>query len=275
MHKLIAKIRRDDKDKHGSAVEPYQQDFEGVSTLNAQMDSLQVEDFQKMTFDQLERIVTVGTGTFGRVYLVRHRITKKYYAMKQLKKVEVAVNNIKKEIDSLKEITDGKRQERMSKPEFQVDDGDDTEIIDEEEFKAITRMREAKKSYRDAYEQLKSIQTEVDTVSRMTEQCRQRLISDFEIWFANTFVHDPSNNSPPVNEKHSTISSTIAANGEDAMDFQEKFDQLGYEKVVQADPDAAAFYSAYKQKKDQLAARKQTIKSPPINKSKKGSPMWL
>lgn len=42
----------------------------------------------------------------------------------------------------------------MSKPEFQVDEGDDTEIIDEDEFRAITKMRDAKKAYRDAYEQV-------------------------------------------------------------------------------------------------------------------------
>ncbi len=42
----------------------------------------------------------------------------------------------------------------MSKPEFQVEEGDDTEIIDEEEFNAITKMREVKKGYRDAYEQV-------------------------------------------------------------------------------------------------------------------------
>jgi len=86
MHKLIAKIRRDDKDKHAPATEPYQADFDNI---NDQMEGLQVDDFTNMTVDQFERLVTVGTGTFGRVYLVRHRITKKYYAMKMLKKAEV------------------------------------------------------------------------------------------------------------------------------------------------------------------------------------------
>lgn len=34
-------------------------------------------------------MVCAGTGTFGRVYLVRHRPTSKYYAMKTLRKTEV------------------------------------------------------------------------------------------------------------------------------------------------------------------------------------------
>eukprot|EP01139_Manchomonas_bermudensis_P005337 Amastigsp_a174977_92.p1 type:complete len:372 gc:universal Amastigsp_a174977_92:1343-228(-) len=39
--------------------------------------------------DEFELISTIGTGTFGRVYLTRHVETHKYYAMKVLKKVEV------------------------------------------------------------------------------------------------------------------------------------------------------------------------------------------
>lgn len=54
-------------------------------------------------------------------------------------------------------FTDKKKQERMTRPEFQQmedDNENETEIIDEEEFKAITQLRDAKKNYRDAYEQV-------------------------------------------------------------------------------------------------------------------------
>ena len=39
--------------------------------------------------DEFERIKTLGTGSFGRVMLVRHRENGKYYAMKILDKQKV------------------------------------------------------------------------------------------------------------------------------------------------------------------------------------------
>jgi len=45
----------------------------------------------------------------------------------------------------------------MSKPEFSDAQGDDeAEVIDEEEFAAISNMRQAKKKYRDAYDSVSS-----------------------------------------------------------------------------------------------------------------------
>jgi len=37
----------------------------------------------------LERVVTVGVGTFGRVFLTRHRTTGTLYALKELKKATI------------------------------------------------------------------------------------------------------------------------------------------------------------------------------------------
>jgi serine/threonine protein kinase len=46
----------------------------------------------------------IGTGTFGRVYLVRHRPTSKYYAMKTLRKTEVVRLKQVEHINSEKQI---------------------------------------------------------------------------------------------------------------------------------------------------------------------------
>jgi|ERR1712137_61836 len=43
-------------------------------------------DSSSWELSDFQRKVTVGTGTFGRVYLVRHKTTKQYYALKVLKK---------------------------------------------------------------------------------------------------------------------------------------------------------------------------------------------
>jgi len=57
-----------------------------------------------MALDQFEQLVTLGTGTFGRVYLVRHRPSGKYYAMKTLKKSEVVRLKQVEHINSEKQI---------------------------------------------------------------------------------------------------------------------------------------------------------------------------
>jgi serine/threonine protein kinase len=53
-------------------------------------------------------VVSAGTGTFGRVYLVRHKETGKFYALKVLRKMDVVrlkqVDHIKNEKNILLEL---------------------------------------------------------------------------------------------------------------------------------------------------------------------------
>jgi len=61
------------------------------------------------TLPEFEQGDTLGTGTFGRVRLVQHKETAKYYALKILKKSEIIrlkqVDHIKSEVSLLKEIS--------------------------------------------------------------------------------------------------------------------------------------------------------------------------
>jgi serine/threonine protein kinase len=75
-----------------------------MAEVNAQMDALTLQEISQMTLDQFEQSVTLGTGTFGRVYLVRHRPSGKYYAMKTLKKTEVVRLKQVEHINSEKQI---------------------------------------------------------------------------------------------------------------------------------------------------------------------------
>eukprot|EP01136_Pigoraptor_vietnamica_P001844 Opistho-1_new@29007 len=63
---------------------------------------------KKYSLQDFELLETLGTGTFGRVYLCKHKATGKYYAMKVLKKVEVVrlkqVEHIQSEKDILSQI---------------------------------------------------------------------------------------------------------------------------------------------------------------------------
>jgi len=59
--------------------------------ISNQIESLSIskEDCDNMQLKDFKQLQTLGTGTFGRVYLVKHKQTGKYFAMKILKKSEV------------------------------------------------------------------------------------------------------------------------------------------------------------------------------------------
>jgi len=82
---MAATVTEEDK---GKKEKPEEDD---VGPISNQIESLSiskidVENFQLKDFQQLQ---TLGTGTFGRVYLVKHKNNGKYFAMKVLKKSEV------------------------------------------------------------------------------------------------------------------------------------------------------------------------------------------
>src|SRR3990167_6903905 len=71
----------------------------------------QIIDTTSWTLNDFQRVITLGTGTFGRVFLVIHRETGKYYAMKVLRKSLVVrlkqvqhVNNEKEILTQAKEF---------------------------------------------------------------------------------------------------------------------------------------------------------------------------
>lgn len=62
------------------------------------------EEYFNFRLEDFEQLVTLGTGTFGRVYLVRHRPTSRFFAMKTLKKSEVVRLKQVEHINSEKSI---------------------------------------------------------------------------------------------------------------------------------------------------------------------------
>jgi serine/threonine protein kinase len=48
----------------------------------------------KISKEDFKIIRVIGRGTFGKVFLVRHRASGKYYAMKVLKKAQILKKNL-------------------------------------------------------------------------------------------------------------------------------------------------------------------------------------
>jgi len=70
----------------------------------AKRESVHSQSERKYCLYDFVRLITLGTGTFGRVFLVRHNGTNDYYAMKAMKKTEVVRLKQVEHINSEKEI---------------------------------------------------------------------------------------------------------------------------------------------------------------------------
>lgn len=61
------------------------------------------------------------------------------------------------------------------------------EIIDEDELALLQRMKELKKNYRAYYADLKTIKSTCSQISQSIDQCKQKLVNDFEGWYDDNF----------------------------------------------------------------------------------------
>ncbi len=55
-------------------------------------------------------------------------------------------------------------------------DPDVAGLVDEEEFAIVKAMKEKKKLYRDSFEELKQVKSEVEYLNRLVDQCRSKLV---------------------------------------------------------------------------------------------------
>ena len=81
---------------------------------------------------------------------------------------------------------------------------ENTEIIDEEEYEYINKMKELKITYKEVFSQLQSSKGEIDYLTHVVDRCREKLISEFDQWFNETFDHGQGSKS---HDKVLTVSS--------------------------------------------------------------------
>lgn len=61
------------------------------------------------------------------------------------------------------------------------------DIIGEDDFVLLTRGKELKRQYREHFENYKKLKSDIDHCGRLVDQCRQRLMTDFESWFETMY----------------------------------------------------------------------------------------
>jgi hypothetical protein len=97
------------------------------------------------------------------------------------------INETKGQIDFAKSEVERKRGERANMGEFVSEMGEP--IIDEEEFALIKHLQDLKGAYRDDFDKWRELKAEIVYCQNLVEQCRQRLIQEFEIWYNEVYMN--------------------------------------------------------------------------------------
>ena len=149
------------------------------------------------------------------------------------------INKMKQELDEWKERLETKRSELGFQGESQ---NKEEPIVDEEEYKFLKKISDLKLRYRSSYKTLQDLRSDISYCEKMVHQCRQRLITEFEAWYADCYM--PITDSvEKIDDSTSEDSKRDVKSVRILEDEQEKFDQMRMELLME-DPDSVPFYNA-------------------------------
>uniref|UniRef100_A0A061SBX2 Kinesin-like protein n=1 Tax=Tetraselmis sp. GSL018 TaxID=582737 RepID=A0A061SBX2_9CHLO len=140
-------------------------------------------------------------------------------AKSKVKQLAAAVNEKKQQIDLLSDQVKEKRDSQTG--------GED---IDVEEYDILSQLKKAKHEYRDRFDQLKDAKSAHEIAVIAVTEARKVLLENFETWY-------------------SSGSGLGAGQGSEELDPNEAYEKAQVENWRATDPDAAAYLSAQKVKK--------------------------
>ncbi|XP_014646943.1 PREDICTED: kinesin-like protein KIF9 isoform X2 [Ceratotherium simum simum] len=160
---------------------------------------------------------------------------------KRASKTTQRINAIKREIDITKEALNFQKSLREKQGEYE---NKGLMIIDEEEFLLILKLKDLKKQYRTEYQDLCDLRAEIQYCQHLVDQCRHRLLTEFDIWYNESFFIPEDMQvalKPGSSIRPGMVPvSRIVSLGEDDQD---KFSQL-QQMMLPDGPDSVSFYNA-------------------------------
>ncbi|NWX01424.1 KIF9 protein, partial [Caloenas nicobarica] len=167
------------------------------------------------------------------------------------------INFIKREMESVRKALEAQQQERWQQGEYVDEKG---QCIMDEEFLLIMKLKDLKEEYRSAYAELQDLKAEIQDCQQLVDQCRNKLISEFEIWYSESFLI-PKDVQEALKPGGNIRPGMIPINRVMCLeeDVQERFERL-QEAMLPACPASASFYKA-KMKTDQKHAYTRTMSS--------------
>jgi len=157
----------------------------------------------------------------------------------ELRKCKEAMKEEKENANEMKrEIDDVKEQLAMRQANKEPDNGRDEDIvdIDEEHFRLIKTLKEAKEKYKQAVDRHHEHRDAVMHLEKLMTKCKTTLVNSFEDWYEQRYGHL---------QKQAEVAATRAAEGE-RYDPQETFDMMQAERFETHHPDALAYHKARK-----------------------------
>lgn len=175
------------------------------------------------------------------------------------KDLSTTINSLKHDMDQESMLLNTKTDDRLRDGQFVTENGQ--VVIDEEEFNHLKNLKELKAKYRENYEELQNTKSEIMYCEKLVNQCRQRLLSEFDSWYTESFLgpDEQITSSVPGVRKVSQV-------GYVPEDEQEKFDQLQLELLMEH-PDSVPYYNAKMQTERRIHLSASTRKT----KNKPGS----
>ena len=157
---------------------------------------------------------------------------------KKAKDLSVSVNSVMREINESGTMLESRQHQRLDQGEFRTEDGQ--LVIDEDEYELLRKVQQLKADYRRDYEELLNTKSEVSYCEKLVNQCRQRLVSEFENWYAESFLG-------------AGVTRALKAAKDIPVleDEQEKFARLQLELLMEH-PDSVPYYNAKMQTRRRL-----------------------
>lgn len=147
---------------------------------------------------------------------------------KKAKELSSSVNSLMEEMNDSGAMLETRKQERLEQGEFRTDNGQ--VVINEDEYELLRKVKDLKSRYRRDYEDLLNTKSEVMYCEKLVNQCRQRLVTEFENWYSESFLG--ADDEPKGGRE-----------GQVPEDEQEKFDRLQLELLMEH-PDSVPYYNA-------------------------------
>ncbi|XP_054847669.1 kinesin-like protein KIF9 [Eublepharis macularius] len=152
------------------------------------------------------------------------------------------ISVLKQEMDAAKQALECQRLDREQQGEYLNEEGQI--IIDEDEFLLLVKMKELRKQYRADFGSFRDLQSEVQYCQHLVDQCRQKLLTEFEIWYNESFLI-PEEVQEALKPGGAIRPGMIPINRVLTLDEdeQERFDRM-QEEVLPFCPDSVSFYNA-------------------------------
>uniref|UniRef100_A0A803W179 Kinesin-like protein KIF9 n=1 Tax=Ficedula albicollis TaxID=59894 RepID=A0A803W179_FICAL len=152
------------------------------------------------------------------------------------------VNRIKQQMEAIKEALEAQKRKRRQEGEYTDEKGQ--VIIDEKEFSLILKLKELKEEHRAGFAELQDLKAEIQYCQQLVDKCRKRLISEFEIWYNESF-YIPEHVREALKPGGNIRPGMIPINRVTCLDEdkQDKFEQL-QETALPDGPGSVSFYRA-------------------------------